>query len=80
MKPLTLEIEYCRPTVRVWERLRILYNAILLLSGVALIWRTWHLQKLTGGLLPSGRTLGVDRDGSRIWAWSQHLLLLRALR
>jgi hypothetical protein len=58
MKPLTPEIEYCRATVRVWERLRILYNAILLLPGVALIWRTLHLQKPTGrGSYPLGEPL-----------------------
>jgi hypothetical protein len=56
MKPLTPEIEYCRATVRVWERLRILYNMILLLPGVALIWRTVHLQKLTGSY-PLGEPL-----------------------
>ena len=44
MKPLTPEIEYCRATVKSWEKLRFLYNAILILPGIAIILRAIYLQ------------------------------------
>lgn len=43
MKPLTPEIVYSRATVKAWERLRLLFNGILLLPGVALLLRTINL-------------------------------------
>ena len=46
MKLLTPEIEFCRATVKSWEKLRLLYNVILLLPGIALIWRIIHLQQV----------------------------------
>jgi hypothetical protein len=52
VKPLTPEIEYCRATVRKWERLRILYNIILLIPGVAVIWRILYL----------GNQMGLDHS------------------
>ena len=44
LKPLTPEIAYCRATVKGWERLRLLYNVILLVPGVLVLWRTLYLQ------------------------------------
>lgn len=44
MKPLTPEIEYCRATVKSWERLRLLYNAIMLVAGGLVLLRTLYLQ------------------------------------
>ena len=56
MKPLTPEIEYCRATVKAWEKLRFLYNGILLLPGIALIVRTVHLQ----GVATAGNPPGME--------------------
>ena len=50
MKPLSPEIAYSRATVRSWERLRLIYNGILLVPGVLLIWRTLTLQATTENL------------------------------
>ena len=44
MKPLTPEIDFCRKTLKSWEKLRLLYNGVLLFPGIALLWRTLHLQ------------------------------------
>lgn len=53
MKPLTPEIEYCRATVKSWERLRLIYNLILILPGIAIILRTISLQdQMMAGLTP----------------------------
>ena len=44
MTTLPPDIDYCRAIVRSWEPLRVLYNAVLLLPGIALILRFLHLQ------------------------------------
>ena len=54
MKPLTPEIEFCRATVKSWEKLRLLYNVILLLPGIALIWRIIHVQQVMMAANPPG--------------------------
>lgn len=54
MKLLTPEIEFCRATVKSWEKLRLLYNVILLLPGIALIWRIIHLQQVMMAENPPG--------------------------
>ena len=54
MKSLTPEIEFCRATVKSWEKLRLLYNVILLLPGIALIWRIIHLQQVMMAENPPG--------------------------
>ena len=54
MKLLTPEIEFCRATVKSWEKLRLLYNVILLLPGIALIWRIIHLQQVMKAANPRG--------------------------
>ncbi|MFP6881992.1 MAG: hypothetical protein VCA34_13645, partial [Roseibacillus sp.] len=37
-----------------WEKLRLLYNVILLLPGIALIWRIIHLQQAMMAANPPG--------------------------
>ncbi len=54
VKPLTPEVAYCRATVRAWERLRLLYNTILLIPGVLVIWRTLRLQEEMMASAPPG--------------------------
>jgi hypothetical protein len=55
VKPLTPEIEYCRATVKAWERLRLLYNAILVVPGIMVLSRTIYLASNHGlGGLPPG--------------------------
>lgn len=54
MKSLTPEIEFCRATVKSWEKLRLLYNVILFLPGIALIWRIIHLQQVMMAENPPG--------------------------
>ena len=54
MKPPAPEIEFCRATVKSWEKLRLLYNVILLLPGIALIWRIIHLQQVMMAENPPG--------------------------
>ncbi len=44
MKQLSPEIEFCRETLKSWEKLRLLYNGILLGPGIALLWRILHVQ------------------------------------
>ena len=44
MKELESEVEFCRMTMKSWEKLRLLYNGVLLLPGIALLWRILHLQ------------------------------------
>ena len=44
MKELESEVEFCRRTMKSWEKLRLLYNGVLLLPGIALLWRILHLQ------------------------------------
>ncbi|MCH2062767.1 MAG: hypothetical protein MK194_03465 [Roseibacillus sp.] len=44
MKPLTPEIDFCRKTLKSWEKLRLLYNGVLLFPGIALLWWILHLQ------------------------------------
>ena len=44
MKGLESEVEFCRRTMKSWEKLRLLYNGVLLLPGIALLWRILHLQ------------------------------------
>ncbi|MDG2486362.1 MAG: hypothetical protein P8M65_01505 [Roseibacillus sp.] len=54
MKALTPEIEFCRKTLKSWEKLRLLYNGILLFPGVALLWRILHLQGEADAQSPPG--------------------------
>ena len=44
MKELESEVEFCRRIMKSWEKLRLLYNGVLLLPGIALLWRILHLQ------------------------------------
>ena len=44
MKELESEIEFCRRIMKSWEKLRLLYNGVLLFPGIAMLWRILHLQ------------------------------------
>ena len=44
MKELESEVEFCRRIVKSWEKLRLLYNGVLLFPGIAMLWRILHLQ------------------------------------
>lgn len=44
VESLTSEIARCRSMVRAWERLRLLYNGVLLIPGGLALWRTMSLQ------------------------------------
>ena len=37
MKQLESEIEFCRRIMKSWEKLRLLYNGVLLFPGIALL-------------------------------------------
>lgn len=38
MNPITSGIETTRETVKAWERLRLVYNVVLLLAGLPVVW------------------------------------------
>ena len=54
MKELESEVEFCRRTMKSWEKLRLLYNGVLLLPGIALLWRILHLQAERMAQTPPG--------------------------
>ena len=59
MKALTPEIEFCRKTLKSWEKLRLLYNGILLFPGIALLWRILHLQEEADAQAPPGMGFSI---------------------
>jgi len=70
MKPLTPEIEFCRATVKSWEKLRLLYNGILLVPGIVLIWRIIHLQQVMMAEKPPGMGFPIMHPAKIvIWAF-----------
>ena len=66
MKALTPEIEFCRKTLKSWEKLRLLYNGILLFPGVALLWRILHLQGEMGAQTPPGMGFAIMHPGDLV--------------
>ena len=44
MNPEAPEITYCRTTIKAWEKLRIIYNGIMLVAGGIVLWRAISLQ------------------------------------
>lgn len=65
MKPLTPEIKYCRATVKAWERLRLYYNVLLVIPGIAIVLRVLHLQNEMAETDPAALAVsGVQAIGS----------------
>ena len=85
MKELESEVEFCRKTMKSWEKLRLLYNGVLLLPGIALLWRILHLQAERMAQNPPGMGFPIMDPGGPVcpcpafWDLCERMFLSRAL-